>query len=233
MAPAVFDDALAALRTDLATLREQVESADASVAEGLEEGLAKLGTRLDGFEARLDGLPPSVAPADFDDALAALRTDLTALREQVESADAEVKALTAMLDTERSNENLTTEGRPTSELFGLSVDQLEKVGEVFFESGEFRISSSEYERLKNQMANFDGAELVLVGSADRVGGEFFNATLSLLRATSVQRELETLLNQQISFVSVDGVGELGAPVKTSDGTPEDLNRWVGIFAVKR
>ncbi|MGH1355267.1 MAG: hypothetical protein ACRBBS_09330, partial [Thalassovita sp.] len=152
---------------------------------------------------------------------------------QVESADAEVKALTAMLDTERSNENLTTEGRPTSELFGLSVDQLEKVGEVFFESGEFRISSSEYERLKNQMANFDGAELVLVGSADRVGGEFFNATLSLLRATSVQRELETLLNQQISFVSVDGVGELGAPVKTSDGTPEDLNRWVGIFAVKR
>ena len=138
-----------------------------------------------------------------------------------------------MLDTERVNENLPTEGRPTSELFGLSLDQLEKVGEVFFESGEFSISSSEYERLKNQMANFDGSELVLVGSADRVGGEFFNATLSLLRATSVPRELETLLDQQISFVSVEGVGELGAPVKTSDGTPEELNRWVGIFAVKR
>lgn len=53
-----------------------------------------------------------------------LRTDLTALREQVEGADAEVKALTAMLDTERSNENLTTEGGPTSELFGLGSQPL-------------------------------------------------------------------------------------------------------------
>ena len=231
-----FDNALATLQNDLTAIVEEIEGGDAGLRQGLEERFATIGTRLDLLEARLDGLPASTALENFDSALNALQNDLTAIRERLESGGVDMRdgleekfvTIGTRLDRLEARQNSSA-----SAIARLSINQLRRVGEVFFESGEFRLTSSEQERLKTQIADFKGSELVLVGSADTVGGEFYNATLSLLRATSVQQELEALLDRPINFVSVDGVGELGAPIQTLDGIPEDQNRWVGIFAIDK
>ena len=231
-----FDNALATLQNDLTAIEEEIEGGDAGLRQGLEERFATIGTRLDLLEARLDGLPASTALENFDSALNALQNDLTAIRERLESGGVDMRdgleekfvTIGTRLDRLEARQNSSA-----SAIARLSINQLRRVGEVFFESGEFRLTSSEQERLKTQIADFKGSELVLVGSADTVGGEFYNATLSLLRATSVQQELEALLDRPINFVSVDGVGELGAPIQTLDGIPEDQNRWVGIFAIDK
>ena len=231
-----FDNALATLQNDLTAIEGEFEGGDAGLRQGLEERFATIGTRLDLLEARLDGLPASTALENFDSALNALQNDLTAIRERLESGGVDLRdgleekfvTIGTRLDRLEARQNSSA-----SAIARLSINQLRRVGEVFFESGEFRLTSSEQERLKTQIADFKGSELVLVGSADTVGGEFYNATLSLLRATSVQQELEALLDRPINFVSVDGVGELGAPILTLDGIPEDQNRWVGIFAIDK
>ena len=224
-----FDTELGTLRNDLTAKQEKLEGSVTDLREGLEK-------RFAAFGARLDELPPSIPLEDFNTELGALRNDLTAKQEKLEGSVTDLReglekrfaAFGARLDWPDGS----PDSSPSPE-DGLSVDDLQKIGDVYFENGKFRLTSSEQERLKRLVADFDGSEFVLIGSADSVGDEFYNATLSLLRATSVQRELEALLDGTIKFVSIDGVGELGAPVKTLDGTAEKQNRRVRIFSTNR
>ena len=217
---------------DISAVRKKFEDSNVDLWKALEDRFAANGARLDGLKARLDGMPVPLVQKDLDTALDAQQKDfiedISAVRKKFEDSNVDLwKALEGRFAANGARLD-GLEARKSE----LNIDQLQKIGDVYFESGKFKLTSSAQKSLKSLMDDFRGTELVLVGSADSVGGEFYNATLSLLRATSVQRELEAVPDGAFSFVSVDGVGELGAPIETLDGTAEKQNRRVRIFSIE-
>ena len=218
---------------DISAVQKKFEDSNVDLWKALEDRFAANGARLDGLEARLDGMRVPLVQKDLDTALDAQQKDIiediSAVQKKFEDSDVDLwKALEDRFAANGARLD-GLEARKSE----LNIDQLQKIGDVYFESGKFKLTSSAQKSLKSLMDDFRGAELVLVGSADSVGGEFYNAILSLLRATSVQRELEAVPDGAFSFVSVDGVGELGAPIETLDGTAEKQNRRVRIFSIDR
>ena len=227
-----LDTALDAQQKDISAVQKKFEDSNVDLWKALEDRFAANGARLDGLDSRLDGMRVPLVQKDLDTALDAQQKDfiedISAVRKKFEDSDVDLwKALEGRFAANGARLD-GLEARKSE----LNIDQLQKIGDVYFESGKFKLTSSAQKSLKSLMDDFRGTELVLVGSADSVGGEFYNATLSLLRATSVQRELEAVPDGAFSFVSVDGVGELGAPIETLDGTAEKQNRRVRIFSIE-
>ena len=103
------------------------------------------------------------------------------------------------------------------------------LGEVFFEVGSYQLSTDQRNQIRSLFEGVEDGEVSLIGSTDRTGNTEFNAILSLLRATSVQAAIVSEFVNKIELISIDGVGEIGAPIPTPDNTSEARNRRVGIY----
>ncbi len=73
-------------------------------------------------------------------------------------------------------------------------------------------------------------KVALIGFADRVGAREYNQVLSLRRAIAIRSELIRLGVAPKQIVTIDGLGEEGAPIDTIDGVRDKRNRIVFLYA---
>jgi outer membrane protein OmpA-like peptidoglycan-associated protein len=88
-------------------------------------------------------------------------------------------------------------------------------------------SKATFVEVREEVASWPGAEVVIIGHSDRVGSSEYNDALSLKRAAMVARHL---INAGVppGRISIAGRGEREPLVPTTDGVPEPLNRRVEI-----
>lgn len=103
--------------------------------------------------------------------------------------------------------------------------------DVFFDFNSTKISDDAWLviwKASNEAQNRDGAEILITGYADAVGGRSENRLVSLVRAASVERALEEDLPPEHDIeISRTGVGEADLAVSTN--ASEELNRRVVIL----
>lgn len=197
--------------TVLETLKASVAERDAALAD-LRSRLASNEAELASLTGELNGL--KAAPADFDQALAALKLDAGG------PSVARIAPAAAA-----GGEASFVAGTPVEESAGPVV-------EVQFDFASSALTPGGQERAAVAAATLSGmalAEVRVVGHTDRVGRPEANRRLAARRADAVARFLVEA-GLPADLIVIDGAGEAGAPVSTDDGVPEPLNRSVLIFA---
>jgi outer membrane protein OmpA-like peptidoglycan-associated protein len=228
------------LRADLDVLKSTFDgwrSESATTRETLNEKLAELGELIAALPTPDPGLR-----ADFERLEALVETQSM----QAAARAAELEERLASLDTARAESgNLQASAQLSAELSRLEgriaafehVQRQPKAPSRVLETFYFRNASSELgdeeaEKLRGLADKMAGGSIrvAIIGFTDTVGPADYNRSLSQRRAAKVRTLLLGLGVEPASIISVDGVGEDGTPIRTSDGEALATNRAVVIYA---
>lgn len=109
------------------------------------------------------------------------------------------------------------------------IPNAKPVATVYFCHNQDTLQDDTKEELENWIfANDSLRHLALMGYADTTGASGYNWGLSLRRALHVRENFKEQ-GIHIGIISVDGLGEEGAPVKSEDEQSEPENRVVEIY----
>lgn len=113
---------------------------------------------------------------------------------------------------DKQEDMLRSELRGTGVQIKRDADQIKLIlaGDITFSTGSVRVDRQILPSLKSiakVMKEFDDTELLIVGYTDTVGSRSSNESLSLMRAKSVQQELNKV-GLPRSRTYADGIGEL-------------------------